>query len=189
MGLVNLSAQLNWICVELHANLGDVSREHGGSSFGEKSGETQRVRGGLCSEFLFGSVWTWHSKWNSGDMSLLQTQAQREVFGSKACMPKVLSWQSCLAPQPALPEHLKRIAPAKVSFDASGKLCRPRTCSWCTYSDNARLSGRVSQPRPVLCSWIRSKGVLTNGAFQSKVACKACYLGSRSQRHKIWGHS
>lgn len=25
MGLVNLSAQLNWICVELHANLGNVS--------------------------------------------------------------------------------------------------------------------------------------------------------------------
>lgn len=56
MGLVNLSAQLYWICVELHANLGDVSREHGGSSFREKSGETQRVRGRLCSEFLFGSV-------------------------------------------------------------------------------------------------------------------------------------
>lgn len=78
-------------------------------------------------------------------MNLLQTQAQREVFGSKACMPKVLSRQSCLAPQPALPEHLKRIAPAKVSFDASGKLCRPRTCSWGTYSDKRQT---VRQRKP-----------------------------------------
>lgn len=154
MGLANLSAALSWIWAELHVNLGSVSREHGGggSSLRKKPGETQRVQRRLRFEFLSGSVWTWHSKWNPGDMNLLQTQAWREAFGSKPCMLKVLSWQYSLALELGLPEPLKRLSSAKDFFHTSVKLCK-RTLDLivgyphlpeCTDPYNSRLPGRVN---------------------------------------------